>query len=220
MRRFTALLLLLALLCPLAAQADRPGDPPVAFPGRWETSPEETLCATVLFMLENGEYMRISAGVTTRGTWTQEEYALTLLNEDAALLTWVYDPEARAIVTGDGLHLHRAVRSMDGSGWQSFTCIPEAYTGFFTLLMFNDNSFELTYYSLGDVNPDLPEVFHDATPLHEGVQGRMAFGHYLDDGTTLTLAAYLSDDVWQLPLDPETGLPTDTDDYHFIHTPG
>lgn len=216
MRRFTALLLLLALLCPLAAQADRPGDPPVFFPGRWETSIEETLCATALHMLENGEYMLISAGVTTRGTWTQEEYSLTLQSEDGAAITWVYDPEARAIATSCGLHLYSVLPSMDASDWQGFTILPEAYTGCFGLILSNDGSFLLTYYYIGDVHPELPEAFHDSIPTHDGTATRLLHGHYLNDGATLTLAATLSDDVWYLPLDPQTGIPADADDYRVI----
>ena len=211
MRRLTALLLLISLLCSLAAQAE--GTIPTGLAGRWETSAEETLCATMLYIMYNGQYRLISEGMTSEGICHLEGETLIFESSDGFVLTCTYttaiSPNERFITFSDGLRLHPCI-DVD---FQGLRFASPGYTGHFSLMLLDDNRFMLHYYFIGDTHPELPEgsaymTIEDTTYL-------MAIGTWLAYDTHLLLTTVFGD-TWELPLDPETGLPTGTDNWHFI----
>ncbi|MBQ2954671.1 MAG: hypothetical protein IJE07_14160 [Clostridia bacterium] len=211
MRRLTALLLLIALLCSLAAQAE--GAIPTGLAGRWETSAEETLCATMLYIMYNGQYRLISEGMTSEGICHLEGETLIFESSDGFVLTCTYttaiSPNERFITFSDGLRLHPCI-DVD---FQGLRFASPGYTGHFSLMLLDDNRFMLHYYFIGDTHPELPEgsaymTIEDTTYL-------MTIGTWLAYDTHLLLTTVFGD-TWELPLDPETSLPTGTDNWHFF----
>lgn len=211
MRQFTALLLLLALLCPLAARAEVPL--PTGLAGRWETSWEETLCAPMLYIMYNGQYRLISEGMTSEGICRLEGDTLTLESSDGFVLTCTYttaiSPNERFITFSDGLRLHPCI-DVD---FQGLRFASPGYTGHFSLMLLEDNRFMLHYYFIGDTHPDLPEG--TATMTIEDTPYLMIRGTWLAYDTHLLLTTEFGD-VWELPFDPVTGLPTGTGSWRYF----
>ena len=211
MRRFTALLLLLALLCPLAARAE--GTIPTGLAGRWETSAEDTLCATMLYIMYNGQYRLISEGMTSEGICRLEGDTLTLESSDGFVLTCTYaaaiSPNERFITFSDGLRLYPCI-DID---FQGLRFASPGYTGHFSLMLLDDNRFMLHYYFIGDTHPELPEG--SAYMTIEDTSYLMTRGTWLAYDAHLLLTTEFGD-TWELPLDPETDLPMCTDSWHFI----
>lgn len=216
MRRLTAVLLLFMLLFTVPASADTPDDPPFSPIGRWETRLEETLCATILHVLPNGVFQYVSEGVTTRGTWAQEDYVLYLDVDEGSTWECTFDPMLNALDIGDNLHLWRP----EFTGYfntQSFACMPEAYTGWFALLLQDSGWFSLVYYIEGDVHPDMPQgAFHHEAGYAAPCETWELWGIWASDGQSIILASLDGAYSWELALDPETGIPLDVDGYHFL----
>lgn len=218
MRRLTAILLLLMLLFAIPASADTPDDPPFSPIGRWETRLEETLCATILHVLPNGVFQYVSEGVTTRGTWAQEDYVLYLDGDDGGTWEYTFDPTLNALALGDGLHLWRPVYTSGNEvEYQSFVCMSDAYTGHFAILLENTSWFYLVYYIYGGVHPDMPQgAFHHEAGYDAPCETWKLWGVWASDGQSIILASLDGAYSWELELDPETGIPLDVDGYHFL----
>ncbi|MBR3764608.1 MAG: hypothetical protein IKK57_08705 [Clostridia bacterium] len=212
MRRLTALLLLITMLCPLAAQAE--GAIPTGLAGRWETSAEETLCATMLYIMYNGQYRLISEGMTSEGVCRLEGDTLILESHDGHIISCgchitPASPLERTITLSDDLRLYPCIDVE--FQWLNFAS--PGYTGHFSLMLLDDNRFMLHYYFIGDTHPELPEG--SASMIIEDTTYLMAIGTWLAYDTHLLLTTVFGD-TWELALDPETGLPTGTENLHFI----
>ncbi len=72
MKKLLALLLLCALLTGCAAKPD--------IEGKWVTSPEDTLCATVL-IIEGDRFTLIQEGRTSTGRWVCDVGAIALYED-------------------------------------------------------------------------------------------------------------------------------------------
>lgn len=212
MRRLTAALMMLTLLFTTTVFAEPASGAvlPTGLAGRWETSADETLCASLLYLMYNGQYRLISEGVTTEGMCQLDGDTLTLVSSDGYVTTFTWDstpttPTEQTITFGDGTRLYRCI-DIDFVGVD----LPRAeYSGSFDLLLMNDSRFWLNYYFFGDVHPILPEGSAVmATP--NDTDYWTVFGAWLayDDHLLLTT---VTGDVWELPFDFETGLPVDTD---------
>ena len=209
MRRLTAALMLLALLFSLTAFAEPASEPvlPVGLAGRWETSADETLCATVLLLMHNGQYRLISAGVTTEGVCTLDGDILTLDSGDGYAFVCIWDdtpsiPAERTITFDDGTRLYRCI-DID-CVWID---IPRAeYSGRFSLMLMADSRFWLNYYFIGDTHPDLPEG--NAVMRLTGTEYWTVAGAWLAYEYHLLLTT-VTGDVWELPFDFDTGMPTE-----------
>ena len=200
MRRLTAILLMLMMLLAVPASADTPDNPPFSPVGRWETRLEETMCATILYVLPNGVFQHVSEGVTVRGTWTQEDYDLYLDGDEGSTWKYTFDPELNALVID-----------------QSFVCMPDAYTGHFVLQLEDSGWCYLVYYIYGDVHPDMPQgAFHHEAGYGVPCETWKLMGAWTSDGQSLILASMDGAYSWVLELDPETGVPLDVDGYHFL----
>ena len=93
MRRLTAALMMLTLLFTLTFFAETASGAvlPTGLAGRWETSADETLCATVLHLMCNGQYRLISAGMTTEGLCRLDGNTLTLESSDGFIWACTWD---------------------------------------------------------------------------------------------------------------------------------
>lgn len=101
MRRMTLFAALLLTLFLLAGCTPAPD-----LAGRWESSPEETLCATVLFLDGDQRFTHLQEGRTTTGTWGLDGNTLTLTSGGGSF-TYTLDREDGRLDMGDGLHLCR-----------------------------------------------------------------------------------------------------------------
>lgn len=212
MRRLIALLLVFVLLCPLAAPAEE--SVPTVLGGRWETSSEETLCATILYLMFNGQYRLIAEGVTTEGVYRLEGDALTLTDSDGRVTACTCKiaaviPRDRFITFPGGTRLYPCI----DVEFDSLRFASPDYTGHFDLLLLRDNRFMLHYYRIGDVHPSLPEG-GDLLKIGD-TDFNLYFGAWLacDDHLLLTTQ---SGDVWELPLASKTGLPIGSGSWHFV----
>ena len=211
MRRLTAALMLLTLLFTLTIFAEPASGPvlPAGLAGRWETSADETLCASLLYLMHNGQYRWISGGVTTEGFCRLDGDTLTLKSNDGYVLSCTWDstpttPTEQTITLGDGTRLYRCI-DID---FLEVRITPEEYSGLFSLILINDSRFLLHYYSIGDVHPDLPEG--SGLMTLNGTEYWAVLGAWLayDDHLLLTT---VTGNVWELPFDFETGMPLDRD---------
>ena len=214
MRRLTAALMLLTLLFSLPILAETAAAPvlPAGLAGRWETSADETLCATVLLLMHNGQYRLISEGVTTEGVCTLDGDTLTLDSGGGYASVCVWDdtpstPTGQTITFSDGTRLYRCIDIdfVDVPIWR------EEYSGHFSLMLMNDSRFWLNYYFIGDTHPDLPEgsavMRLDGTEYWTVAGTWLAYEHHL-------LLTTVTGDVWELPFDFETGMVLDENGGH------
>ena len=102
---FVCLLLIVSLLTSCTRQPD--------LAGRWETAPEETLCATVLWLDGDGSFTHLQEGRTITGTWALKGDRLVLTitpmheADSGGMLTLTLNRPTGTLLTPDGLHLHR-----------------------------------------------------------------------------------------------------------------
>ena len=211
MRRLTAMLLTLVLLFTLSASAENAAPDPT---GRWETSLNETLCATVLTLTPDCRFLMYSEGRATSGDWTLADDSLTLTTHCDSLsgvtvepLTAVYafDASASVITIPGGLHLYRSVPEFQGT-WVGF---PETAASDSIHLFVGGERFVLCYTVMGSDEPELPYGGH----WFEGsywLEGRwsVAEGHYV----LTTDQGY----VFYLIQSPVTGFLT-TEDSHLLY---
>ncbi|MBQ7849289.1 MAG: hypothetical protein IJ343_06150 [Clostridia bacterium] len=101
MRKLTLLLTLLLTLSLLNGCTPQPD-----LMGRWETSPEETLCATLLFLNGDRSFTHHQEGRNLVGTWGLHGNTLTLTHDGGAF-TYTLDRENGRLDMGSGLHLYR-----------------------------------------------------------------------------------------------------------------
>lgn len=113
MRRLAAIFMLLMLAFPLTA-CTRNTAPNLT--GWWETSSEETLCATMLLLNPDNSYWLCSEGMRWKGTWALDGSTLTLQDDlhlltgtaiDASPLRYTVNEDMSVIDIGSGLHLYR-----------------------------------------------------------------------------------------------------------------
>lgn len=212
MRRLTALLLLFTLLCPLAAPAEEGA--PTFLGGRWETSTEETLCASILYLMYNGQYRLISQGMTTEGVYRLKGETLTLTGSDGHVTTCTCDiaavaPRDRFITFPSGTRLYPCI-DVD---FQALSFASPDYTGHFDILLLRDNRFMLHYYRIGDTHPALPE---GSALLKIGeIDYNLYFGAWLPYDTHLLLTTDAGD-VWELPFAAITGVPVGTGSWRYV----
>lgn len=108
MRRAAILLTILLTLCLLTGCTLQPD-----LLGRWETAPEETLCATVLFLSSRDHFTLIQAGRSQTGSWrlTGNQLILTFSSggksESPGELRCTLDRRSGTIDIGSGLRLYR-----------------------------------------------------------------------------------------------------------------
>lgn len=115
MRKMTLLLILLLTLFIL------PGcTPQLDLTGRWETSPEETLCATILWLNGDSTFVHIQEGRTTEGTWVLGGDALTLTTSSGSF-TCTLDRSTGTLLTHDGLYLYRQPDPDIAGYWMTYT---------------------------------------------------------------------------------------------------
>ena len=102
MRKPTLLLSLILILSLLTACTPWPD-----LTGRWETSVDETLCATVLWLNGDGTFLHIQEGRTDEGTWTLKDDTLTLCTGDGGTFSYTLDQPTGRLSMENGLHLIR-----------------------------------------------------------------------------------------------------------------
>lgn len=108
MRRLMLLPVFLLTLCFLTGCTPR-----TDLYGCWVTSPEETLCSTVLYLDGDSQFTLIQEGVTTTGKWTLHGLYVTLNTDDQHSISLLYKVGA---LTMGGLTLYRQP-SPDIVGW-------------------------------------------------------------------------------------------------------
>ena len=101
MRKLTLFLTLLLTLSLLNGCVPKPD-----LMGRWETRPEETLCATLLFLNGDRSFTHHQEGRNLVGTWDLHGNTLTLTHDGGAF-TYTLDRENGRLDMGSGLHLYR-----------------------------------------------------------------------------------------------------------------
>ena len=74
--------------------------------GCWETSTDETLCATVLYLNGDHSFIHHQEGQSLVGTWGLHGDTLTL-SSDSGNFTYALDRENGRLDMGDNLHLYR-----------------------------------------------------------------------------------------------------------------
>lgn len=81
--------------------------------GRWETSTEETLCATVLWLDGDGSFTHLQEGRTVTGAWAlKDDHVLLTIApmhelDSGGMITLTLDRPTGTLLTPDGLRLHR-----------------------------------------------------------------------------------------------------------------
>lgn len=101
MRRLALLFALLATLFLLTGCAPQPD-----LTGCWATAPEETLCATLLFLNGDRSFTHHQGGQNLVGTWGLNGDTLTLVS-DSGSIAYTLDRENGRLDMGGGLHLLR-----------------------------------------------------------------------------------------------------------------
>lgn len=108
MRRMSLIICLMLAAALLASCTPQPD-----LVGRWESSPDETLCATVLFLSSDGTFQRMQEGCIASGTWSLKDTRLTLTvppvhkMDSGSMFAYTLDKAAGALNTIDGLCLYR-----------------------------------------------------------------------------------------------------------------
>lgn len=211
MRRLTAVFLLMTFLFALTAAAET-SVPDLT--GHWQTSPEETLCVTLLTLTPDGHFYLTSEGVTYTGTWSQEDDRLLLSGASRApyvpdasdvsfSLAYAYDGASGSLDIGSGLHLYRTLPEPEGV-WLYF---PEGYSGV-AMLFLSENAAYLTYTSMDGSIPPLPE----GGSWFEGTWWLK--GSLTQEGSVLTLHAE-NGCMYTFTQDLTTGLLVSGDGYPF-----
>lgn len=95
--------------------------------GKWQTAPDDTLCATLLWLNGDGTFLHMQVGRTSEGTWALKDTRLTLtvtpLHEmdSGGAFFYTLDKAAGTLNSIDGLRLHHEPAPDIEGYWMSFS---------------------------------------------------------------------------------------------------